>query len=118
MGPAMPFYPWFSKDPSAYVYPLGFLSSVPMEMEIPCPPTPLILVTNILNGRLTGIPEEQLRDHADRARSMSNNYLGKFGHKKYFSSDMRCGSPVKLLHATGFSKQDVFWQNVFNKWGA
>merc|ERR1712087_722581 len=105
--PEMPFYP--DTPEIASFSPLGFFGSVPLAMENPCPPTPLLLASRVLLLK-DQQSDVQRESEVERARAMSRNYVGEFGHLMYFSSDMCCGSPVKLVHATGFAKHRLWWR--------
>merc|ERR1712159_256857 len=87
-------------------------------MENPCPPAPLLLASRVLMGRLNNMePEEYVHYYSARSRMMSHDYVFKFGHFKFFSSDLSCGSPVKLVHASGRGKDSQWWRTLCAIWG-
>eukprot|EP00928_Gymnodinium_smaydae_P041994 TRINITY_DN28354_c0_g1_i2.p1 TRINITY_DN28354_c0_g1~~TRINITY_DN28354_c0_g1_i2.p1 ORF type:complete len:428 (-),score=95.99 TRINITY_DN28354_c0_g1_i2:24-1250(-) len=115
--PDTPFYPEFSWDFRQHFGPLGFLSAVPLTMENPCPFEPLLHASLALLGQ-ESFTDQQLEFAKLRVASMTQNYTAAVAHQKYFSSDLRCGSSIKLVHASGNVKFSAWWQHLFRTWGA
>lgn len=91
--------------------PYGLLDSAPLVMENPCPPLPVLLATFVLPSWIGG---DKL--HIKRARTMGRRYV-QFMNNRFFSSDMRCGTLIRALHASGPNKHERWAQELFALWG-
>merc|ERR1712110_1362028 len=83
--------------------PFGLLSGMPLKLENPCPPTPLLLVSTVLQRR-SELSSKQLLDWVRRAYLIDKEGYAQRFYGSAFSPDVGCGSVIKLLHATGVNK--------------